>query len=1000
MKPRSFGLLIMAIGMLPCTLAAQARGTVTGRILSTSTGEPLFGVQVVVGGTTLGAITNQDGRYLIANVPVGPREIRASVIGFARGVQEVGVLAATTVSADFALAPSAVLLEGVIATATGQELRRREIGSAVANIGVADLDLAPVTTMSQLLQARAPGVIVNQSSGTTGGGSKIRIRGTNSISLSNTPMLLIDGVRVYNAESSIGFAVGGQAPSRLDDLNPEDIESIEILRGPSAAALYGTAAANGVIQVTTKRGRTSAARFDLWSEYGRIDRNFRFPENVTRLDAVEPQFKCSLVVQNTGICQPQAVTHRANPLENPETTPFGNGERRVMGASVSGGGQEATFYLSGEYETEDGIYLDHNTLDRVRVQANLTGNPGPSLSVGARVGYMDSGLELPQADNALFGIIGMGMFGDSDPSTIQNTGGYENDPGFHDEWRTFQDLSRVTGSVDANYRPSSWLSATALVGMDRISRTDINRIPRETVYGVYGGVYTNGFIQNNGYDIANYTANASVAGTFALPRGIEATTTTGIQYAREESNLIYAFGAGLSPGSETSLAGATTDFEANETNVSDALFGAYLQQQLAWRDRRFVNISLRGDRSSTFGTDYGWAWYPSVSASWVITEEPIVERFVQRFGFLDGMLDSFRLRAAYGQSGLRPGTTTALLYFSPTITTFAASDVPAFTIGGMGNPELRPERSSEVEFGFEAGFRERVGLTVTYYSKTSTDALVSVPIAPSAGGTTRRWENLAEVRNDGLELMLEGTALRTRPVDLTLNLSGSFLRNRLVELGSDGSGESLEPIVLGEQRHARGYPLGGYWMKPITGWTETNGGVRLGDARIGEEEVFFGNSMPTREFSLGVNATVFGVVRLSTLFEHRGGHKLLNLSRAWRETFEENDQRTYEATPAEQAGQVALLDSENRTYAAYIEDAGFVKWREAAITVSLPERFARRIRARGLSLTLAGRNLATWTDYSGLDPELNYAGQANFTSADFATLPPSRLMTLRIDANF
>src|SRR5690606_22276694 len=154
------------------------------------------------------------------------------------------------------------------------------------------------------------------SSGTTGGGARIRIRGNNSLPLSNAPLLIIDGVRVYSAEGSLGFGVGGQSPSRLDDRNPEDLAATDILRCPSAAALYGTAAANGVIQVTTKRGQTGAGRFDVWSEYGQIDRTYRFPDNVTRLDAELPQFRCPLVYENSGICVPESVTHRGNPLEN------------------------------------------------------------------------------------------------------------------------------------------------------------------------------------------------------------------------------------------------------------------------------------------------------------------------------------------------------------------------------------------------------------------------------------------------------------------------------------------------------------------------------------------------------------------------------------------------------------------------------------------------------------------------------------------------------------
>lgn len=992
MKRRSMVPLILATSMIATGLAAQDRGAVTGQVVNATTQAPLAGVQVVVAGTALGTVTNQQGRFLVANVPTGQREVRASVIGYSRGTLTVNVGAGQTVNADFSLEPSVVLLEGVVATATGQDQRRREIGSAVANISVSEVDLAPVTSMSQLMQARVPGVVVTQSSGTTGGGSRIRIRGNNSLSLSNAPLLVIDGVRVYSAEGSLGFGVGGQSPSRLDDLNPEDIASIEILRGPSAAALYGTAAANGVIQVTTKRGQTGAGRFDVWSEYGEIDRNYRFPDNFTRLDAFLPQFRCPIVYENSGICVPQAQTYRANPLEDAESTPFGTGNRRVGGASVSGGSDVATFYLSGEYETEDGIYLTQNTLERARFQANVSGNVGPALSVAANLAYMDSDLELPLSDNALFGIVGMGVFGDADPASVLDTKGYENDPAFHEDWKTFQDLSRLTASFNSSYRPLPWLGLNGTAGIDRIARTEVNRLPRDNAHSVLGGVRTNGFIQNYGYDIAQYTASGSASGTFAPTATIETTTTVGFQYNREILNRVYAFGAGLSPGSETSLAGATSDFAADEVNVSDALFGASLQQQAGWRDRLFLNVSVRGDRSSAFGTDYGWAWFPALSTSWVVSEE----EFIPDLPFLD----EFRLRAAWGQSGLRPGTTDALLFFSPAITTVASRDVPAFAISGMGNSRLEPERSSEYEVGFDAALFERVGLTLTWFNKTSTDALVSVPVAPSAGGTSTRWENLARVRNSGLEFTLDGLAFATDDIRTNFFVGGSLLDNELVELGNDGSGEPLDPIIFGEQRHVEGYPLGGYWQRPILDWDVVNGGVGFGDVDVGADPQYMGSPFASRQVNFGLNATFFNLVRVSTLFDHRGGHKLLNYSRAWRETFEENDARSYEATPEEQAGQVALLESERRTYAAYIEDASFVKWRELALTVSVPQNLTRRVGADGMSVTLAGRNLATWTGYSGIDPEVNFSGQSNFTTADFATLPANRQLTIRIDANF
>ncbi len=319
----------------------------------------------------------------------------------------------------------------------------------------------------------------------------------------------------------------------------------------------------------------------------------------------------------------------------------------------------------------------------------------------------------------------------------------------------------------------------------------------------------------------------------------------------------------------------------------------------------------------------------------------------------------------------------------------------------MGNPELKPERSSEYELGFEAGLlNNRFGLEVTYFNKTSTDALVSVPVPPSAGATTSRWENLAEVNNSGWEIGVQGLVFETPDFDLNLQLSGSFLSNELVELGNDASGEPLEPIIFGNQRHVEGYPLGGYWLRPIESFDDSSGGVGFGDVVVGADQVYMGTPFAKRDFNLGMNANLFGIVRVSTLFDHKGGHHLLNFSRAYRETFEENDARAYDATPAEQAAQVAVLEAARRTYAGYIEDASFVKWRELAFTFAIPADLTRNVGAEGVSITLAGRNLATWTDYTGLDPELNYQGQANFTTAEFATLPPNRYLTVRIDANF
>ncbi|HEX2188704.1 MAG TPA: SusC/RagA family TonB-linked outer membrane protein, partial [Longimicrobiaceae bacterium] len=827
--------------LAPHGAGAQQRGAIAGRVATQAGGQPLAGATVTVGGTALRAVTDQAGAYRIANVPAGTHDVTATILGYAPRSQRVTVAAGETADAAFALEASALEIGGLVVTASGREQRRRELGNAVGSIDVSEVNLAPVSDFSQLVQGRVAGTTVLQSSGTTGGGSRIRIRGSNSISLNNSPLLIVDGVRVDDAatgENVLGFGVGGQEPSALNDINPEDIENVEILKGPAAAALYGTAAANGVIQITTKRGRAGSPQFRFWTEYGTLEQPTRFPDNVTARGTLVPGSgvtnvapgtlgRCDNIRRAIGStpgpseigCSAVTETFRYNPLENPATAPFQDGNRRSVGGSVSGGGQEATFYVSGEYEDETGV-LPQNDLRRVRVQASLTGNVGSSLTVGAKAGFVESDLQLPQSDNALFGILPMGLQGSPLPANVETNGGFANDPAFFYDWKTFQDLSRFTGSVRADWRPLAWLSANANAGLDRAARLEVNRLPRENAYGVFGPPFDAGFIQNYDYDIYNASANGSATAVFPVGDDLVSTTSLGSQYLRETLRRLYAFGAGLTPGIETSLGGATSDFSAFEQNALNATVSAYAQQQLAWRDRLFLNLAARGDQNTAFGADIGWIWYPSASVSWVLSEEPFFPQAA--------WMSNLRLRAAYGQSGLRPGPDDALQSFAPTVATFQSTDLPGFIVNQVGNPDLKPERSTEWEMGVEAGFLdERIGFQATYFDKTSRDALVARPLPPSLGASQQRFENLGRVDNRGLELVLNAQPLRRESLQWGLTLTGSWIRNELVDLGSDAQGNPIPPIIFGlnvdTQRHAEGYPLGAWFQRPVVSFADANG---------------------------------------------------------------------------------------------------------------------------------------------------------------------------------
>lgn len=982
--------LLCAVALFPIALSAQERGSVTGQVVDQATQRPLQGVQVSLPGTNLGTITNAQGRFMIPNVPTGPREVRVSLIGYQAAPQTVNVGAGEVVTVNFALNQSAVALDELIVTATGETQRRREVGNAVSNIRMQDVELAAVTNMSDLLTGRAAGVSVMQAGGSTGTGSRVRIRGSNSVSLSNEPLLIIDGVRVNNAPESNTIGVGGQSPSRLDDINPEDIENIEILKGPAASALYGTAAANGVIQITTRRGRAGVPRWNAYVEAGTIEDVVDYPSNYGRNGTGGVGFRCTLFRQATGTCTPTSDLLVWNPIK--ETSPFRTGNRQKYGLNVSGGTDVTNYYISGDLENEDGVY-PNNYLNRYNLRSNVGTAPTENMDIGVQFGYTSSDLGLPQNDNNTWGQISQALLGF--PMDNANRGYLTAPPEAIDRVRTDQGIERFVGGGTVNYRPLSWLSVVGQGGLDVLNRHDHGLTPPNVITSTVTA--REGSRTSNRVQVRNWTGNLGATANFNLNPSLSSQTSFGTQYQRELYWDNRAFGAVLLPGTEA-LGGASARFSVNEVYQDNRTIGAYLQQQFGFNDRLFLSAAVRGDDNSAFGSDFGFVLYPALSASWVVAEEPWFPR--------SGFLSSLRLRAAVGESGLRPGFRDAITFFSPTAATIQGQEVPAFFVGGTGNPDLQPERTREYEAGFEAGFFDGVlGLEMTYYNKLSRDALIERRLPPSTGVAPTRWENLGKVRNSGFEALVNATVLNRPNARWDFTFSGSINENELVELG-----EGVEPIIFGlggaTQRHQEGYPLGGYWDKRLLGFSDANGDgiIQPGEVQLSDEAEFIGSPIPQQEYSFSTNATFFNIVRLSAMLDGRGDYVLNNSTLYFRcaSTFV-NCREAFDPTaPLEdQARAIAASPASSlNVRGVYFEDASFLKLREVAVTLMAPADFARRFRTEGLSLTLSGRNLKTWTNYTGFDPELNMSGQSNFNTADFLTQPPVRYFTARVNVNF
>ena len=405
-RTNPFGLVTLALLALALPFAASVASAQTGTIVGTVTDgaskTPIPSVQIQIVGSTRGVISGPDGHYRFVGVPSGSTQLRVTRIGYAAATQTVNVPTGDVATADFVLTATQVTLDQVVVTGTQTNERERETGNLVAVIQTDSISKGPIETFSDLIAGKAAGVDVDQSSGTVGGSARIRIRGSNSISLSNDPLLIIDGVYVDNGSASSTIGVGGQAPSRFDDLNPDDIENVEILKGPSASALYGTAGANGVILVTTKKGSSGKAVWTAHADYGGVYNASKFPANFGQVGTLAPGLgggettSCTLDLQNstvggvTGCVAKKDSLLQWNPLESSLYSPFSkNNVRDLFGGSVAGGSDVTKYFVSGDYDNDHGVYqTNYQTKNNGR--ANLQATPNSKTDFSINAGYLQS----------------------------------------------------------------------------------------------------------------------------------------------------------------------------------------------------------------------------------------------------------------------------------------------------------------------------------------------------------------------------------------------------------------------------------------------------------------------------------------------------------------------------------------------------------------------------------------------------------------------------------
>ena len=988
---------------LAAPAGAQERASVTGRVTDAGSMSPLVGAQVQIEGTNYGQLTNAEGRFLIGNIPPGTHTLRAVYIGYGPVAHEFTVTAGGTEEVNFELSASALALDGIVVTATGQQ-RKRELGNAVGEIDAAAIrDVAPINNLSDLLQGRSAGVQVLGSAGTSGVGSRIRIRGSSSISLSNEPLVYVDGIRVDNRMSGLG--AGGQEASRLDDFNPEDIESIEVVKGPSAATLYGTEAANGVIRITTRRGLPGATRWNVWTEGGIIQEPNTYPLNFAGLDAGSERYgrSCRLNEVAQGLCS-QTSIESYQVLHDPEISPIDDGNRTQYGLSVTGGSERINYYIAGELETEVGPYSlpqpdredleargvpitseveRPNQLVRKNLRVNLNSQVADRVTLALQMSYLDSHFAYMGNDNNSFGFLPSAFFGGSNPDRAW---GFQRPAQLFG--RTFyQDTNRMTAGGTVTWDPMEWLTVRGTAGVDYYNRGDISFFARDI------GVPGDRDLGRKDTDYLNqwqYTFDASSTASFDLTESITSRSTVGAQYFENQFKGTSAWGIDIvNGGSSIGLAAETF---SSEFHTFDKTAGLFIDQQFGLNDRLFLTGAIRADDNSAFGQDFDLIYYPKAGLSWIASEEEFFPEIP--------MVDQLRFRGAWGRSGLQPGSDDAIRTLSANaITTPADETSSGVSIGSIGNSLLEPERSSEIEVGFDAEIAGgRAGLEFTYYDKRTDGALITVPLAPSLGASASRWINIGEVQNKGYEATLTAGVLQLDNFVWDVTLSGSINQNELLSLG-----EGTEPIGS-QTRFVPGFPLGGQWDRPLQGWNDSdgNGIITPDELMIGDTIEYVGPGQPENQLTVVSNFRILENINVYGLLDYRGNYIAYNNTERFRCRFRLCQALIDPASPLdEQARAVASLLHPSQTVWGYMEQGDFWKLREVSVRYDLPEFITSRIGASRGSLTVSGRNLGTWTDYTGMDPEINWNGSGdNFGVSEFLTQPPVRYYTARLNFTF
>lgn len=972
MTRRLWGMVIVLGTLVPPAAAAQVR-QVTGTVTNSQTGQGVAEATIAVQGTRIVAQAGPDGRYTL-NAPDGPLALVTRAIGFR---SHTDTIPPGVTTADIALEPDIFKLEEVVVTGQSTGIEKQNLPNAVATVSGSELTRAPTGTLESALQGKIPGALIQANSGAPGGGIQVNLRGVSTINAGTDPLFVVDGVvisneAIPNGADAVTQAQAGGNPrnqdnptNRIADLNPEDIERIEVLKGGSAAAIYGSKATNGVVIITTKRGQAGKPQFNLTQRLGTFARSNDLGRRTfgSLAEALTVYTDTALV---TSLFQPGRTFDLEEQIYGRKALSY------ETSASVSGGTEQTRYYVSGLVKNDEGIAINTG-YEKQSLRANIDQDLADwvQLSVNTNVIHSRSDRGLSNNDNAgtspylVFPFtpnfvdlsptgpditdFPLNPFERSNP--VQTFSFLKND---EDTWRA---LGTLTARMNLITNERHNLNLITIGGVDYFNQENDFVSPPELEFEPNDGQPGTVVLGKS----SNLNLNLAVNGNYTFTPGsggYQATTSLGVQYEDRDLDATRILARTLLSGQQNPDQAASLSVLQDNRPVRD--LGIYGQEEVLLMDRKLLlTAGLRADRSSTNGNTGKFFFYPKAAVSY---------RFIRPFSGLD----EIKLRGAFGQTGNQPLFGAK---FSPDTTGTIGGIFGVLPGNRAGDPFIKPERQSELEAGFDAqlaGGRAEVNFSV--YSRIISDLLLEQTLPPSSGQETRIFSSDSRLRNRGIEAALTISPIQSRDVNWLFRTT--FFKNSTV---------ITRLSVPTFQTGGFALALGTYQIQQDSSATQIFGSEgKVGDATP-DFQMSFSSDLDYKRFTFGF------------LWDWKQGGDIINLT----EFLYDAGQNSVDYVGAGQERQRLFNSGISQVY---VQDGSYLKLREVTLAYNLPESFTRGLfgsSVRQARISLSGRNLLRFTGYRGLDPEVsNFGNQAIVRNIDVAPFPPNRSFFFSIDLGF